>query len=363
MKPIEMPAQKLTADSIWNSFRSSGKKHLILTGSRGSGKSTLLKKLIPEPLPGIRTWAVPGKGVFLEENGTRLQAQIGAFRADPGEAANCMTPVNAGFLNLGIPALARCEDAEQPFVSIDEIGYLEVSCPAYCDAIERLLDKKQVIAVLRKQNLPFLNAIRDRDDVFVLDLDAPFGNGGCVVMASGLGKRFGGNKLMADFRGAPMVQRILSVTEALPHRVVVTRHADVVQYCENHSVPVVLHSLPYRSDTVRLGLEALKSVEWCMFCPADQPLLTADTVNALALCAANEPGMIWRTAFQDEPGAPIVFPRSLFPELLTLPQGKGGGFLAKKYPEQVRILPVRDKYELKDADTPADFSALTERQV
>lgn len=26
---------------------------------------------------------------------------------------------------------------------------------------------------------------------------------GCVIMASGLGKRFGGNKLMADLMGSP----------------------------------------------------------------------------------------------------------------------------------------------------------------
>ena len=38
---------------------------------------------------------------------------------------------------------------------------------------------------------------------------------GCVIMASGLGKRFGGNKLMADFHGEPMVCRILDATEGI----------------------------------------------------------------------------------------------------------------------------------------------------
>ena len=28
---------------------------------------------------------------------------------------------------------------------------------------------------------------------------------GCVIMASGLGTRFGGNKLMADFDGQPLI--------------------------------------------------------------------------------------------------------------------------------------------------------------
>ena len=36
---------------------------------------------------------------------------------------------------------------------------------------------------------------------------------GCVIMASGLGKRFGGNKLMADFDGQPLICRALTVTD------------------------------------------------------------------------------------------------------------------------------------------------------
>ena len=81
---------------------------------------------------------------------------------------------------------------------------------------------------------------------------------GCVIMASGLGKRFGGNKLMADFNGKPMIQRALDLTEGLfCRRVVVTRHERIAGLCREQNVDVVLHDLPHRSDTVRLGLEAL----------------------------------------------------------------------------------------------------------
>ena len=58
--------------------------------------------------------------------------------------------------------------------------------------------QKRVIAVLRSQSTPFLDALRARDDVYVYDLDHPVLPVGCVIMASGLGKRFGSNKLMAD---------------------------------------------------------------------------------------------------------------------------------------------------------------------
>ena len=185
---------------------------------------------------------------------------------------------------------------------------------------------------------------------------------GCVIMASGLGKRFGGNKLMADFHGQPMIARILAATQGLfTQRVVVTRNAETAGFCQAQGVPVVLHDQPGRNDTVRLGLEAVGPVEGCLFCPGDQPLLRRETVAALVQAWRGEPDAIWRPEAEGRPGAPILFPKWAFPGLLALPEGKGGGFLVKKYPERVRTLPVRDKYELMVADTPADLQLLAEQ--
>ena len=187
-------------------------------------------------------------------------------------------------------------------------------------------------------------------------------NLGCVIMASGLGRRFGGNKLMADFHGEPMIARALDATDGLfDRRVVVTRHAEVAALCHKRGVEALLHDLPYRSDTVRLGLEALGDVTLCLFCPGDQPLLRRGTVAALISAWETEPEAIWRVGFGGQGGAPILFPKWTFDELRTLPEGKGGGFLAKKYPERVRVLPVRDRYELADADTPEALEELLER--
>ena len=185
---------------------------------------------------------------------------------------------------------------------------------------------------------------------------------GCVIMASGLGKRFGGNKLLADFHGRPMISRILDATEGIfAQRVVVTRSEDVAVLCRNRGIKTILHSLPHRSDTVRLGLEAMPGIDRCMFATADQPLLRRDTVAALALTAANDSASIWRTIYEGALGSPVVFPKWAFPELLNLPEGKGGGVVIKKYPERLRTVSVRDMYELKDVDSPEDLEELLER--
>ena len=264
-----------------------------------------------------------------------------------------------GFHSLGIPAVLGCVDSGSEWITVDEIGYLETGCKEYCDAVRRLMESKRLAAVVRKQDTPFIREIICRKDVFALDLDGPYGVLGCVIMASGLGKRFGGNKLMADFHGEPLILRALSATDGIFHRrVVVTRHEDVAELCREKGVEAVLHDLPYRSDTVRLGLEAVGDVSGCLFLPGDQPLLRRETVAALALAGVNDPESIWRTAFGDTPGSPVLFPRWTFPELSALPEGKGGGFVVKKYPERLRMVNVRDKLELMDVDSPEDLAYL-----
>lgn len=322
----------------------------------------MLSCLFPQPLPGLTTWAQPGKAVYLKENISGQTLQVGVYDAAMPGAENKMVLQSDGFLSLGVPALKRCMECDSDWISIDEVGYLEAQCEPYREALRELMDQKHLAAVVRKQELPFLRELCGREDVFLVDLDHPFGSAGCVIMASGLGKRFGGNKLVADFHGKPLICKILDATEGLfSRRVVVTRHEAVASICDQRGIPVVLHDFPHRSDTVRLGMESVGNVDSCMFCPADQPLLRRETVASLLLAAVNDPRSIWRTAFGSDPGSPVLFPRWTFSELCCLPQGKGGGAVVKKYPERLHTVSVRDRYELMDVDTPEDLAFLVER--
>lgn len=183
---------------------------------------------------------------------------------------------------------------------------------------------------------------------------------GCVIMASGLGKRFGGNKLMAEFEGLPLVMRAIMATEGLVQKlVVVTRHEEVAKLCRERNIEVILHALPYRSDTVRLGVEAIgEDVEGCIFLTGDQPLLRRETVAELIAHWETEPNCIWRAASQGQGKSPVLFPRWCFPELTTLPEGKGGNVVVKRHPRQVRLMEVEDARELWDVDTQEDLQEL-----
>lgn len=162
---------------------------------------------------------------------------------------------------------------------------------------------------------------------------------GCVIMASGRAVRFGSNKLLADFGGAPLIARALDAAEtpALAARVVVTRSPEVAELACKAGVKAILHSLPGRNDTVRLGLEALLSelpgLAGCIFLPGDQPLLRKESLEAMVrdLSALDEKERaILRLGFRagdgtERLGSPVLFGSSYFGALCSLPEGKGGG--------------------------------------
>lgn len=187
---------------------------------------------------------------------------------------------------------------------------------------------------------------------------------GCIVMASGAGVRFGGNKLMAELSGEPLVGHVVRATDGLfDRRAVVTRHADVAALCETLGAQVILHDEPCRNDTVRLGMEAMDGCDTVTFVQGDQPLIRPASIAALLRAAERDAtkcpsACIWRTCFDGVPGAPVLFPSWTFGELRSLLHGKGGGYVAKAHAEYVRTIEVSSKWELFDVDTRDDLQQL-----
>lgn len=209
---------------------------------------------------------------------------------------------------------------------------------------------------------------------------------GCVIMASGLSTRFGSNKLLASFgpAGEPLLCRALDATATprLAGRVVVTRSPEVQALCKEKGAACILHTLPGRNDTVRLGLEALLAqhpdLAGCMFLPGDQPLLQRDTVESMVgifgwhartdvergVPQKETERVILRLGhrFKHDPnpllGSPVLFGCAHFEALRALPEGKGGSVLLKQYPKCVHTVYIGNREELYDADTPEALEAL-----
>ena len=192
-------------------------------------------------------------------------------------------------------------------------------------------------------------------------IEHPVAKHGCIIMASGMGTRFGANKLMVELNGRLLVEHVIRATDGFfARRVVVTRHADVAELCRVFDVEVVLHGEPHRNDTVRLGMEGMDGCSTVTFFQADQPCIRPGSIASLLCCAEGDPVSIWRVSHEGTPGAPVLFPAWTFDELRALPTGKGGGFVAKAHKECVRTVEVASKWELFDIDTVDDLLVLQE---
>lgn len=183
---------------------------------------------------------------------------------------------------------------------------------------------------------------------------------GLVIMASGQGKRFGGNKLMEPLENQPLIKWVIDAADKLfDKRVVVTRYGEIKALCEESGAECILHELPDRNDTVRLGLEAImQDIDYCFFAQGDQPLIKRQTLLCLAEKARTAPGHIVRTCYGDIVGSPVGFPREFFEELQNLPTGKGGSWIIKNNPSRVCTVEAQSAYELWDIDTAEDLEKI-----
>ncbi len=201
----------------------------------------------------------------------------------------------------------------------------------------------------------------------------------CIIMASGLSRRFGSNKLMAPFNGAPLIRSVINCINQVSdfgEILVVTRSKDVKNYCDLSGFPVLIHDCEHRNEAIRQGLSYLINNEvdlsGCLFALADQPLLHSQTVKRICVRfndikseSLRETPIIQACSVQmtdskNQPvsaiiGSPILFDRAFFDELLNLPEKSGGSYVLRNHPEDVRYVTVDKPEELMDIDTPEEL--------
>lgn len=181
---------------------------------------------------------------------------------------------------------------------------------------------------------------------------------GCIIMASGMGTRFGSNKLIAELGGRPVVTHVMDTAiEASGHTgdelAVLTRWDEVAGLAAEKGITCIRHSYTEKSDVIKLGITHAESEGWssCMFMLGDQPLLTPGSVQRLhdvyAEFGAN--GKVFRLGADGQPGSPVIFSRCHYDKLKTLTGEQGGMSLFG--PCDTVIVPPGAAYEMLDIDT------------
>lgn len=184
---------------------------------------------------------------------------------------------------------------------------------------------------------------------------------GCLLMAAGNASRFQSNKLLAEFRGKPLVLWALERID--PARfsqvTVVTQYPEICTMAEEFGFPWLKNDHPDwgAAYTIRLGTEAMAQCDAILYLVADQPLLDAAAIAKILETWQKNPDQIVAPAHDGRTGNPCIFPREFFPELCQLQGDVGGKRVIKAHLDRLLTVEVAPD-ALFDCDTPEALAEL-----
>ncbi len=182
-----------------------------------------------------------------------------------------------------------------------------------------------------------------------------------VLTAAGSSKRFGSDKLAYPIDGKPMLLHALELYDRLRDRfvsrtiVLKTGAEERRMVAERMEYRVAENPDPERgiASSVVIGTEdALKGdPDGILYAVGDQPRVTEKTVNALIEAFTEDPTRIVAPIANDRRGNPVLFPKDLFSELMSITGDVGGSQVIARHPERLTTVEV-PLAELYDIDTP-----------
>ena len=164
-----------------------------------------------------------------------------------------------------------------------------------------------------------------------------------IILASGLSKRFGNNKLLESINGNPMVYYVLKAAKesSLEKIVLIYKDNDVKDIAKQFPIPCILNKKYTlgQSEGIKIGVKAYGSEDSFMFIMADQHFLTSKTKDKII-----------GPKYKDRNGSPVIFPKRFIKDLLNLHGDVGGKEIIKKNPLEVEFCHLNNEKELLDID-------------
>lgn len=184
-----------------------------------------------------------------------------------------------------------------------------------------------------------------------------------IVLAAGSASRFGSAKQLATCRGKPLVRHALDAAEAVCGRAsVLVTGFDGAAVCRAAS-PLCgfrVHNAEHArglASSIAVGVAAVAHVaDGVILMLADQPLVGARHLAALADAWRHAPRSIVATAYGGTVGVPAVFPRDSFAALCTLEGDRGAKGLIESAGDSLVRVDFEDA--AVDIDVPDDLARL-----
>lgn len=175
-------------------------------------------------------------------------------------------------------------------------------------------------------------------------------------MASGFGRRFGSNKLLAEVDSVPLYHRAMAALAPaeFDRAVVCSPYRQILAAGERFGFLPLYNGGAAEgiSASIRLGLARMSDLDGVLFAVCDQPSLTTKSIIRLKKSFLESPDAIYALSWQGRRGNPVVFPADLFGELAALTGDTGGGAVIRRHPERLRLVEAFSPNELLDVDNP-----------
>jgi len=183
-----------------------------------------------------------------------------------------------------------------------------------------------------------------------------------LILAAGGSTRFGSPKVLATYRGEPLVRRAVQLLAprcpAGVHVVVGASAAGVQSALASGSATLVDNPDWARglSTSIVRGVAALApQADAVLILLCDQPAITAGDLDALIAAWQVEPALIAAAGFSDRLGPPVIIPREFWPQLAALRGDQGARSLLEWHAEHTT---VAMPHAALDVDTPEDLARL-----
>lgn len=182
-----------------------------------------------------------------------------------------------------------------------------------------------------------------------------------VLLAAGLSRRMGQNKLLMEYGGRPLCEGALKVLHdnaaCFCERLLVGRLPEHAALAEKWGFTYVHNDEPQRGigHSAALGAGAPGAWDGCLLALADMPDLRPGTVYALCRAFAQSPENIAVPVYGGKRGNPAVFPARLRAELAALDGDSGGRAILVREQARLTRVQVYDPGVLRDIDTPEDL--------
>ncbi len=183
-----------------------------------------------------------------------------------------------------------------------------------------------------------------------------------IVLAAGAGRRFGGGKLTALFKGEPLIAHAIRAARAAPvSRVVVVcpPSLDIGEWSGAPVVEAVRIVSPELSASLKAGMAAVAGADGAFVFLGDMPLIPPDAADALAAGLGQAYAAIPR--WQGRNGHPVLLSARAFADIPQLTGDEGAGPLLKAR-KDIAFADCPDEGIVLDIDRTEDIARLEQHR-